>query len=93
MLFRADAIGKEPSIAAASRKEPSIASASRDAPAKESKDAPLLGLGRSEPLEVRTYITACMNGMVSLKSIHPQTRQPNFVTRNSRIKSMGLWVN
>ena len=27
------------------------------------------------------------------QSIHPQSRQPNFITRNSKIKLTGLWVN
>jgi hypothetical protein len=31
--------------------------------------------------------------MVSLQSIHPQTRQLNFISRNSKIKLTGLWVN
>jgi len=39
------------------------------------------------------YLPECIEIMVSLKSIHTQTRQPNFITRNSKIMLTGLWVN
>jgi hypothetical protein len=39
------------------------------------------------------YLTECINTMVSLKSIHPQTRQLNLITRTSKIKLTSLWVN
>ena len=41
----------------------------------------------------RPYFTERINQMVSPKSIHPQTRQLNFITRNRNIKVTGLCVN
>ena len=52
-----------------------------------------LALGSPRTHEIKSYLAQCINEMVSLKSIHPQTRQLNFVTRNSKIKSTGLKVN
>ena len=39
------------------------------------------------------YFTERINEMISLKSIHPRTRQLNSITRNSKIKLTDLWVN
>ena len=41
----------------------------------------------------RLYLTQCIDLMVSLKSIHPQTRELNFIIRNSKLHLTGLWVN
>ena len=38
-------------------------------------------------------LTQRSNQIGYLNSIHPQTRQINFITRNSTIKLTGLWVN
>ena len=41
----------------------------------------------------RFYLTERIDQTVSVKSIYPQTRQLDFVTRNSEIKLTGVWVN
>ena len=43
--------------------------------------------------QVATYLRQGINRMVSVKSIHPQTCQLNFITRNRNIKLTSLWVN
>ena len=42
---------------------------------------------------VTPYLTERINSMVSLQSIHPQTRQLNLITRIIKIKFTNLWVN
>jgi hypothetical protein len=40
-----------------------------------------------------SYLTERINQMVSLKSIHPQTRQPNFPIPYYEMKLTALWRN
>ena len=47
----------------------------------------------SSALPARHYLTEPIDQMVFLKSIHPHTRQPDFIIRNVKIKLTGLWVN
>ena len=42
---------------------------------------------------VRSCLTQCINQMGFLKSIHPQIRQLNIMTKQSEIKLTGLRVN
>ena len=37
------------------------------------------------------YLSERINSMDSLKSIHPQTRQLNYITRNIKIKLTICW--
>ena len=42
------------------------------------------GAGCRVGVECRVHLTQCINHVVSLKSIYPQTLQLNFITRNSK---------
>ena len=64
-------------------------------PERESVSHDVVGARTSRSMKSfrQRYLTERINYIVPLESIHPQPRQLDVITRNSKIKLTGLWVN